>query len=94
MEFLAETDEPFAEAKTAVMRQEILCKRIRSRVFCFVEGGVEQRKAQAETHQEVIAADDEYIAATLAFETLKARRSRAEILIDVWRSVESSRRRQ
>jgi hypothetical protein len=93
MEFLAETDQPFAEAKTAVMRHEILCKRIRSRVFCFVEGGVEQRKAQAETHQEVIAADDEYIAAILAFETLRARRGRAEIVIDVWRSLNASQRK-
>lgn len=93
MEFLADSDEPFAQAKTAVMRQEILCKRIRSRVFGFVEGSVESRKAQAETHQEVVAADDEYIAATLAFETLRARRGRAEIVIDVWRSLNASQRK-
>jgi hypothetical protein len=93
MEFLADSDVSFAEAKTEVMRQEILGKRIRARVFGFVEGSVEARKSQAETHQEVITADDEYIAATLAFETLRARRGRAEIVIDVWRSLNASQRK-
>jgi hypothetical protein len=93
MNFLAETDETYAEAKTNLLRSEILCKRIRARVFTFVEGNIETRKAQAEGHQEVVAADDEYIKATLAFESLKARRSRAEILMDVWRTLEASRRR-
>lgn len=93
MNFLAETDESYAEAKTNLLRSEILCKRIRARVYTFVEGNVEARKAQAETHQEVVQADDEYIKATLAFEALKARRSRAEILMDVWRTLEASRRK-
>lgn len=93
MNFLAETDQTYAEAKTNLLRSEILCKRIRARIYAFVEGGVEYRKAQAETHQEVITADDDYIKATLEFEALKARRSRAEILMDVWRTLEASRRR-
>lgn len=93
MNFLAETDESYAQAKTNLLRSEILCKRIRARVYTFVEGNVEARKAQAETNQEVVTADDEYIKATLDFETLKARRSRAEILMDVWRTLEASRRK-
>lgn len=93
MNFLAETDESYAQAKTNLLRSEILCKRIRARVYTFVEGNVEARKAQAETNQEVVTADDEYTKATLDFETLKARRSRAEILMDVWRTLEASRRR-
>lgn len=93
MTFLGETDQPFAEAKTSLMRCEILCKRVRARIYVTGMGSVEQRKAEAEGHKDTIEADDAYIAATLAFEGLKARRSRAEILIDVWRSVEASRRR-
>src|ERR1700692_4646556 len=93
MEFLAETDEQFAENKTAVLRNEILCKRVRSRVFVSEEGGVELRKAKAEVHSEAIEADEAYCKATLAFEALKARRSRAEILIDVWRSLNASQRK-
>ena len=94
MDFLAETDHTFAEAKTSLLRCEILGKRTRARVFVELGvGGVDVRKANAEGHADVIAADDALIAATLEFEALKARRSRAEILIDVWRSVEASRRR-
>src|SRR5271168_468549 len=93
MEFLAETDEKYAEIKTLVLRCEILSKRARARIFLTVDGGVELRKAKAETHGEVCAADDTYIEAMREFETLKARRSRAEILIDVFRTLEASRRK-
>jgi hypothetical protein len=93
MGFLTETDIPFAEAKTQLMRCEIICKRVRARVFVTGMGSVENRKAEAEGHGEAIQADDAYIAATLAFESLKARRSRAEIVIDVWRTLEASRRK-
>ena len=93
MGFLAETDEPYAQAKADLLRSEILAKRVRARLFMAGEGSVEARKAAAEAHSEAIAADDALVAATLTFEALKARRSRAEIVIDVWRSVEASRRK-
>jgi sugar/nucleoside kinase (ribokinase family) len=96
MEFLAETDERYAAEKADLLRCEILAKRTRARAFLEVAGekvSVEHRKAAAEAHIDVIGADDALVAATLAFESLKARRGRAEILIDVWRSIEASRRR-
>lgn len=93
MEFLAETDESYALAKADLLRSEILAKRVRARVFAAGSGSVEARKADAEGHGEVIGADDALIAATVTFETLKARRSRAEILIDVYRTLEASRRK-
>src|SRR5271154_6094202 len=93
MSFLAESDDRFAEIKTLVMRCEILCKRARARIFLTGEGNVEARKAAAEVHGEVCTADDTYIEAMREFETLKARRSRAEILIDVFRPLEASRRK-
>jgi hypothetical protein len=93
MEFLAETDQAYAEAKAQVLRSEILVKRVRARIFVSEEGAVEVRKAKAETHREVGEADDGLINATLAFEALRARRSRAEILIDVFRTLEASRRK-
>lgn len=93
MDFLADTDDKFAEIKTLVARAEILCKRARARMFLTGEGSVEARKAAAEVHSEVCAADDTYIGALKEFETLKARRSRAEILIDVFRTLEASRRK-
>lgn len=93
MEFLADTDQDYAAAKTQLLRSEILCKRVRARVYVSAEGAVEQRKALAEANSEVLAADEFLCDATLAFEALKARRSRAEIVIDVWRTLEASRRK-
>ena len=93
MEYLALTDQEFAVAKADLLRSEILAKRIRARVFGTMEGSVEARKNAAEGDAAVLAADDALIAATLTFESLKARRARAEIVIDVWRSIEASRRK-
>jgi hypothetical protein len=94
MGFLAETDADYAIAKTDVLRAEILAKRSRARVFMTAEGSsVEARKSAAETHGDVISADDELIRATLEYESLRAKRQRAELLIDVFRTVEASRRK-
>ena len=93
MEALADTDDSFAFAKADMLRSEILAKRTRSRMFLVGSGSVEARKAEAETHAETCAADDALIAAITKFERLKAERQRAELLIDVWRSIEASRRR-
>jgi hypothetical protein len=93
MEFLAETDEKFAEDKVQMLRSEILAKRVRARVLINEEGAMELRKAKAEAHPQVEEVDDGLMEATLVFETLKARRSRAEIVIDVWRTLEASRRK-
>ena len=92
MEYLADTDSAYAVEKATVERTEILRKRSRARVFLTTEGTVAERQAQAETHADVAAADDEYITAVKAYEELRARRQRAELLVDVFRTLESSRR--
>jgi hypothetical protein len=93
MMFLAETDDSYALAKTDVLRAEILAKRARARIFMASEGNVESRKAAAEGHGEVTSADDELVRATLEYESLRAKRQRAELLIEVYRTVEASRRK-
>jgi hypothetical protein len=93
MFFLAESDDSFALAKTDVLRAEILAKRVRAKVFVLKEGSIEARKAFAENEAEVVAADDELLRATLEYESLRAKRQRAELLIDVFRTVEASRRK-
>lgn len=93
MTFLAESDDSYAIAKADMLRGEILAKRARARVFVTGEGSVEARKAAAEIHGDVTTADEELIRATLEFEGLRAKRQRAEIVIDVWRSLEASRRK-
>src|ERR1017187_9763084 len=93
MEYLAETDDTFAEAKTHVLYCEILCKRVRARVFIVEAGIVDAHKCAAEGHKDVIEADEGLCQATEHFEKLKAKRQRAEILIDVYRTLEASRRK-
>ena len=93
MNYLASTDIGYAEAKTRMERAEILRKRARSRILLTTQGTVAERSALADTHEDVIAADDEYIEAIKQYETLRARRQRAELVVEVWRSLEASRRR-
>lgn len=93
LEYRATTDDEYADRKTDVLRCEILCKRVRARVFVGEEGAIELRKSKAEGHGDVIAADEAYIQATLAYERLRASRGTADILIEAFRTVEASRRK-
>ena len=93
MRYLAETDETYAVEKAAVERSEILRKRARARIFLTTDGTIPERNAQAETHPDVLATDDEYISSVKAYETLRAKRQRAELVIEVWRSMEATRRK-
>ena len=93
LEYLAETDQAYADYIAAKLRCEILCKRVRARVFVETEGSVEVRKAKAEINPEVDEADKYLVEAVLYLEGLKAKRSRAEIVIDVWRSLNASQRK-
>lgn len=93
MTYLAESDAGYAAEIARKLECEILCKRVRARIYLECDGSVDYRKAQVETHPEVTAADDELIKAVVAHETRKARRHRAEIVIDVFRTLEASRRK-
>ena len=93
LEYRAQTDDEYADLKTDVLRCEILGKRIRARVFVGEEGSIELRKAKAEAHEDVILADDALVAATVAYERLRAARGTADILIEAFRTVEASRRK-
>jgi hypothetical protein len=93
LEYRATTDDEYAEKKTDVLRCEILCKRVRARVFVAEEGSVDLRKAKAEGHGDVIAADEALVDATVAFERLRASRETADSLIEATRTVEASRRK-
>ena len=91
--YLAETDQAYADYVAAKLRCEILAKRVRARVFVEQEGSAELRKAKAECHTDVEDADKFLVEAILYLEGLKAKRSRAEIVIDVWRSLNASQRK-
>lgn len=91
--YLATTDTRYAKAKADLEASEILRKRVRAKWFLASEGTAGERNAEAETHDESQAADDAYIKALAEFEELKAKRQRGELIIEVFRTLEASRRR-
>lgn len=94
MNFLAESDHSFAREKMAVAQGEILRRRVRSRIFLVSDRKtVAEREAEAETHPDVVKADDDYCASLLAFETLRAKRQRAELVCELYRTISANQRR-
>lgn len=92
MRYLAETDEPIAEAKGEVLRLENLIKRVQYRLFLSAQGSVEARKAEAGKSEETARLEEELIAATVRYEGLRAKRDTEATVIEVWRSLNASRR--
>ena len=92
LSYLARSDESCAELKGEVCRKEYLCKLARSRGFLVASGSVEQRKAEAETSEDVQKAEDELAQAIVVFEKVKAKRQTEELICEVWRSVNANRR--
>lgn len=89
---LAETDDEFANEKAQLERSAILCKRVRARIFLTSTGTVAERQAQAEISADAEQADDDYCKTIALFESLKARRERAEIIVRVFQTLEATRR--
>jgi hypothetical protein len=81
-------------AKAELERSEILRKRARKRAFLSApEGAVAAKEAFAETHSDVMTADDRYVEAVLDWETKRARQELETIALDVWRTESANRRR-
>lgn len=93
-EYLRDTTTAIGAAKAELERSEILRKRTRKRLFLGApEGSIAVREAFAEVQDETSAADERYIEAVAAFETLRARRDVETIALEVWRTESANRRR-
>lgn len=93
--YIGEHDTDYAEAKTELERAAWLCKHTRALVYEMVEGkSVEDRKQAVERHEKVVAAEERRIEAVLAFEKIKAKFETKQLIVEVWRSVEATRRRE
>lgn len=92
-DYLHESTDTIGEAKAELERSEIMRKRIRKRVFLASTGTVAERDAHAECNEDVQFADDRYIAAIQAYESLRAKRDIETIALDVWRTESANRRR-
>lgn len=93
-EFLRDTVGQIGDAKAELERSEILRKRLRKKwILVATQGTVATKEAEADCQPEVEAADDRYIAAVAAYETLRAKRDIEGIALDVWRTEAANRRR-
>ena len=94
--FIGETDHAYAEAKTEVERSTWLCKHVRAIVYETTdrEAKVDERKQAVERHGKVVAVEERRLSAVLAFEKIKAERETKQLILEVWRSLEATRRRE
>jgi hypothetical protein len=93
LDYLQSTTGAIGAAKAELERSEILRKRLRRKFFLIAEGTVAVREAEAECRADVLEADDRYIEAIGAYESLRARRDIETIALDVWRTESANRRR-
>ena len=91
--YMAETDHECAERKAELERSIIYARKARAREFIIAVGNNELRKATAEISIEVAEADDRYIDAVKRDASMRNTRATKDLQINVWRSLEASRRR-
>ena len=93
LDYLAATDETYAEAKVATSRTEYLAKLQESMAYKEITvGSIEDKKAEAKISPKVMAKWDEHYSALIAYEKMRAKRERAVLLVDLWRSLNANRR--
>lgn len=90
--FIAETDEQAATLKTDVERLHYRVKQIKAAIFVHENGSVAMRQAVAEGHTHTETAVAEYLDAYQKSEALQNKRKTEALVIDVWRSLNASKR--
>lgn len=92
LNYLAQTDERVGSLKANVARTEYLAKLKESGHFLQAEGNIEERKASARVTVEVQSEWDLHFKAIAEYEKIRARRERAIIVCELWRSINANRR--
>lgn len=92
MIFLAQTDEPYAKAKTDVARTEYAAKLAEHRSYLVAEGSIPERKATAELSGDAQTAWAKHYDAIQAYELLRAQRERNVLVIELFRGLLSARK--
>ena len=93
LDYLSRTDEEYGRLKGRVAGLEYRMKIEEAKGYLANEGAVEARKAQARQGTEYVRLLDEFEDASIKLHTVGALRKTAELRIEVWRTMESSRRR-
>lgn len=93
LNFLATTDTEYAEWCGAVMRSDFMMEAAEALAFKASEAtSAEARKQDAKLSEAVKKAQEEHIKCVVNRERLRAQRKRAELTIEVWRSMNANRR--
>ena len=93
LEYLSQTDEPCALAKSNMEGIKEQKKTILAIELLKVkEGSVSEKEAKAHSSDDFGVWLDKYEEAVLVYETYRNRRKTAELLIEAWRSINSNRR--
>lgn len=93
VDYLVKTDEPWARACAALEAAEMAAKQEREIAFLEAEGTQGEKAAKANSSGRVKLAGKAVEAAVFEKEILKARRGTALVVIDVFRTLEASKRR-
>ena len=83
---LWQTDRQLAELRAKYERDKRKAKRMWSAIFLRVDGTVEAKKAQAETHPEYELMVNAEMTSLLEYEALNNQRGTCKTVIDFWRS--------
>ena len=86
VEFLCESDQPFADAKARVKYLDKKLKVVKARALLEATGSVAEKQAKAEVSQDHLDALEEYRNAVLDMETLGTERETINIRVEIWRT--------
>ena len=92
MHYLAQTDAEVAKAKGEMKWEEYVVERTEAREFLSTTGSMDIRRYTARASSALEAAQQRYTASLVKYEELIAKRKRAELTIDLFRTLEASRR--
>lgn len=92
LDYLVKSDGEYARASAALAAAELRVKQAREVAFLGAEGTQAERAAQANLDPTVTEANKGLEEAIYRKELLKAKRATAQVLIDVWRSLNANQR--
>lgn len=93
LELLAKTDESYAKLKARVKALEYQGKTIKAQAFLIATGTVAEREANAYTSQEYTHWLEDYENAMADAGIQEAKRKRAELTIELWRTESANKRK-
>jgi len=93
IQYLSSTDESHAKARAEYNALSELRKTVRA--FCFEEskGGVAERTMAAERHPDYVEHIEKIKQAEIEFHTMHNKRKRAELMVDLYRTMAANSRK-